>query len=139
MKLPVAVLIIAISANLAGCFSSNPSESDAKELVLGVYKKHIDSGDVVVENFKKTDGTEMEQGGVKMYAMSVDITLKFPKGIDCKIDFHKHKDIDIAKCTALGTALSEPIAPGATKMSSHRLTFVKSEKGWQLAPFIGFL
>jgi hypothetical protein len=131
--------MVALSSTLAGCFSSNPSESDGKDAVLQVYKKYIDSGDVVVESVNKTDGMAMEQGGVKMYAMNVDITLKFPKGIDCKIDWHKNKDIDNAKCMALGAALSDPIAPGASKMSSHKLTFMKSEKGWQLAPFIGFI
>jgi|GEM_PF-5559631 len=137
MKLFSVILLVAVSLNLAGCLSSNPSESDANDVVLYAYKKYIDSGDIVVESVKKTDGTEMEQGGVKMYAMSVDITLKFPKGIDCKIDYYKDKHIDTGKCMALGTALSKPIAPGASKTSSHRLTFVKSEKGWQLAPMIG--
>lgn len=86
MKLSVVILMIAVSVNLAGCLSSNPSESDAKEVVLGAYKKYIDSGDLVVENVKKTDGTEMEPSGVKMYGMKVDVTLKYPKGYNCKAD-----------------------------------------------------
>lgn len=130
--------MVALSSTLAGCFSSNPSESDGKDAVLQVYKKYLDSGDVVVESVNKTDGMAMEQGGVKMYAMNVDITLKFPKGIDCKIDWHKNNDIDVSKCHALG-AHSDSIAPGTSKLSSHKLTFMKSEKGWQLAPFIGFI
>lgn len=131
MKLFNVIMIIAASVNLAGCFSSNPSESDANKVVLEGYKQYIDSGDVVVDNVKKTNGMEMGAEGIKMYDMSVDITLKFPKGINCKIDLYKEKqDVDIYKCMHLKIS-GENIAPGTSKTSPRGVRFIKSENGWQ--------
>jgi hypothetical protein len=140
MKLSRAMLTIGASLSLAACFNSNPSESDGKEAALKVYKQYIDSGDVVLADFKKTDGTAMVQNGVSIYQMKVDVTLKFPKGIKCSIDLYKKTDpnYDAGKCITLGKTLTDE-APGATSTTPHQLTFIKSEKGWSLAPLIGYL
>ena len=127
MKLSVVLLMVAISINLAGCFSSNPSESDAKEAVLKYYKKHIDSGDLVVEGVSKTDGQEMELMGVKLYEMKVDVMLKYPKGYNCErslgmAPFCRNK-IPMGK-------KSFAIAPGFSETVHERVDFNKSEKGW---------
>lgn len=125
MKLSVAILMVAVSVNLAGCFSSNPSESDAKEFVLGAHKQYIDSGDLVVENVKKTDGTEMEVMGVKVYDMRVEVTAKYPKGYVCK-------SIGISVMNNFCSGQSnEPIPSGTSKTKSMRIVFEKSEKGWR--------
>lgn len=124
MKLFVVILMIVVSVNLAGCFSSNPSESDAKELTLKVYKQYIDSGDLVVESVKKTDGKEMELMGVKMYEMAIEVTKKFPKGLDCK-----HSIAGLCS-----RHFGASIAPGTSGTTSHKLVFEKSEKGWQYRP-----
>ena len=130
MKLASVILMVAVSINLTGCFSSNPSESDAKGVVLGGFKKYIDSGDVVVENFKKKDGIEMGQGEFKMYDMSVDITLKFPKGINCELTPTNYQHVDTNKCSTLKMNFSKPIAPGASYAMSRTVRFIKSETGW---------
>lgn len=129
MKLSVVILMVAVSANLAGCFSSNPSESDAKEVVLGAYKQYIDSGDLVVENVKKIDATEIEHMGVKMYEMNVDTTLKYPKGINCK---NRKTTLEISsyKCGRWGDE-SIAITPGFSETVHQLIHFEKNEKGWQ--------
>ncbi len=109
----LTVMVVLISLfSLAGCDKvtsiadgGNPSESDAKNIVLDYYKPLINSGRVVVENFKKTDGQAMDQFGVKLYNMTVEITVKYPKGMPA-------------------------VAPGTLQTISHRITFEKSEKGW---------
>lgn len=128
MKLSVVILMIAVSVNLAGCLSSNPSESDAKEAVNKYFKKYIESGDLVVDNVKKTDGKEMEQNGVKMYEMTVDVTMKFPKGYKCETLF------SAPFCGGKKTPFA--IAPGFSETGSMPVSFEKSEKGWQYRPSI---
>lgn len=127
MKLSVVILMIAVSVNLAGCLSANPSESDAKEAVLKSYKKYIDSGDLVVENVKKTDATEMELMGVKMYEMKVDVTLKYPKGYNCEAGFDEP-----LFCIGKRSIGKEnfAIAPGFSETVPKMVHFEKSEKGW---------
>ena len=131
MKLSVAILMTAVSINMAGCFSSNPSESDAKEAVLKHYKKYIDSGDLVVESVSKTDGKEMEFMGVKMYEMKVDVTLKFPKGYNCEAGFNE--PIFCNGKRSIGK-MNFSIVPGFSEKLSKKVNFEKSEKGWQYKP-----
>ena len=134
MKLPVAILMVIVSANLAGCLSSNPSESDGKEAVLKYYKKYIDSGDLVVESVKKTDGQEMDFMGVKFYEMKVDVTLKYPKGHNCKTQDMETQDMvqDIVIfCSGRSDAV---IATGFSETVPKKVRFEKSEKGWQYSP-----
>lgn len=125
MKLPAAVLMVAVSVGLAGCFSSNPSESDAKEFVLWAHKEHIDSGDLVVESVKKTDGKEMEMMGVKLYEMAVDVTAKYPKGYVCQ-------SVPISAMNNFCSFMSKESIPQGTSITkSMRIIFEKSEKGWR--------
>ncbi len=133
MKIYVAILMIAICVNLAGCLSANPSESDGKEAVLKYYKKYIDSGDLVVENVKKTDGQEMELMGVKLYEMKVDVTLKYPKGYKCEAGYGEPRF-----CRGKRTIdkMVFAIAPGFSETISMPVSFEKSEKGWQYRPSI---
>jgi len=124
--------MVAVSANLAGCFSSNPSESDAKEVVFRAYKQYIDSGDLVVENVKKTDGKEMEVMGVKVYEMAVEVTRKFPKGINCIPKVNDLKSLNDMMTGLCNQGLfNKSIASGASDTISKRVVFEKSEKGWQ--------
>ncbi len=132
MKLPAAVLMVAISVGLAGCFSSNPSESDAKEVVFRAYKQYIDSGDLVVENVKKTDGKEMEMMGVKVYEMEVEVTRKFPKGINCVPKANDLKSLaDMMTGLCNQRLFNKSIASGTSDTISARVVFEKSEKGWR--------
>jgi hypothetical protein len=133
MKLSAVILMVAASINLTGCFSSNPSESDAKEAVLKYYKKYIDSGDLVVESISKTDGQEMEFMGVKMYEMKVDVTLKFPKGYNCKAGFDE--PLFCSGKRSIGK-VNFAIVPGFSEKLSKKVNFEKSEKGWQHRPSV---
>jgi len=127
MKLTVAILIVAVSINLAGCLSANPSDSDGKEAVYKYYKKYTDSGDLVVENVKKTDGQEMELMGVKLYEMKVDVTLKYPKGYNCEASFDE-APFCVGK-RPIGK-MNFAIAPGFSETVPKMVHFQKSEKGW---------
>ena len=133
MKLSVVILMVAISINLAGCFSSNPSESDAKEAVLKYYKKHIDSGDLIVEGVSKTDGQEMELMWVKLYEMKVDVTLKYPKGYNCE---HSFNEAPFCRGKIPMGKMSFAIVPGFSEKLSKNVNFKKSEKGWQHSPSV---
>lgn len=133
MRLSVAILVVAVSINMAGCSNSNPSESDAKEAVLKYYKKYLDSGDLVVENVKKTDGKEMEFMGVKMYEMDVDVTLKYPKGYNCGAGFDE--PLFCMGKRPIGKA-NFAIVPGYSEKLSKKVNFEKSEKGWQHRPSV---
>lgn len=128
MKLSVAILMIAVSVNLAGCLSANPSESDGREAVLKYYKKYIDSGDLVVESVKKTDATEMELMGVKMYEMKVDVTLKYPKGYNCSYENYGNEPFCVGKKQK--GKWNFAIASGFSETVPNMVHFAKSEKGW---------
>jgi hypothetical protein len=126
MKLSAVIVIVAVSVNLAGCLSANPSESDGKDAVYTYYKKYIDSGDLIVENVKKTDGTEMDLMGVKMYEMKVDVALKFPKGYNCEAG--EWVPFCVGK-RPIGK-MNFAIVPGFSETISTMVHFQKSEKGW---------
>jgi hypothetical protein len=106
--------VILVTLMLDGCDKlSQPSASDGNEAVLGFYKKYIDSGDLIIEDFKKTDGIAQEVNGLKLYTMTATATFKFPKG-----------------CSAFYTTC--PV--GFSQTRTGHIPFMKSENGWHFAP-----
>jgi hypothetical protein len=99
---------------LAGCGGmSQPSSSDGNEAVAGFYKRFIASGDLVIEDFKKTDGVAQEINGVKYYTMTATATFKFPKGC---------------------AAFNNTCPAGFSQARVGHIPFMKSENGWHFAP-----
>jgi hypothetical protein len=131
----ISVIGFATLVVLSGCDvldSSKPSESEAKKIILRAYKNSIDSGELAIEDFKKTDGKAMDAMGMNIYEMDVAATFKYPKGLDCTKDSYNIG----ALCWAHH---KETLPAGFSETTETKITFDKSEKGWHLMsnPFGG--
>lgn len=125
--------------------ATRPEESDAQTLLAALVTQESE-GRAILASFKKTDGQSSEVNRVPMYRMAFEATVQFTK--DCKwlrepFSGLRFKTRDAPK-SANGRdfnwndfyeASQYPgvvVKSGQTAGLAGTLTFVKSEKGWNL-------
>lgn len=113
------ILILLFILILVGC-SSNPSENNGKDVALNIIKKSNSEQYIKLVSFNKTNATEMEVSGQKIY----------------KMDFEAEVEIIKEATYGGGFKASSPSRWFYPKNVGYRnkfkdvLVFQKTEKGW---------
>jgi hypothetical protein len=76
------IILFFLAFTLSGCFSK-PNETEVKDLLVQEIKKKS-NGLIKVINFKKTNGSEFNKGGLNIYQMEWTADLEFSE--DCLWD-----------------------------------------------------
>lgn len=118
----ILILVVAVLA-FVGCssLSGNPSESDAKKIVLSNNNNDIGNqekeGIIKILSFRKTDGLASIQNGVKCYTLSYELKVEVLK--------------DIGGFSAFGLGGPGQCKAGGVYSCTGNVIFVKTEQGWQ--------
>ena len=107
-----------VVAVLGGC-SGPPSESEAQKDIVNYYHLNgpIQADVLRVESFQKTNGVMREINGQKVYTMSVQMKLGYPKGIN-------------AFCQNIQQFMCGGFTPD--DVIKGKFIFESTEKGWRL-------
>ena len=127
------IFTLFVSILVAGC-TSKPSENDGRQDVLRQIQTQS-NGFIELTGFQKTNGTEMEFGGIKMYEMQWTANLVFKE--DCLSDMQSFQALPIRpNCVGfecLANVGREKVRKGQRLNLSGSTTFRKTENGWQTA------
>jgi hypothetical protein len=125
-----ALLAMLLLATMSGC-SGSPSEGVAKGAFEARLRKQLGNTSFNVDSFRKTNGQEVNLGGVSGYRLFYTSTVSFPQGYrpECVSDGSKFVGFN---CW-LGFAGQGGIRPqpvGASVNYSGEIDFQKTENGW---------
>jgi hypothetical protein len=129
---------LAIGLNFFGCkgktedrgkIEDRPTEEDGKAAILQAIKVLPDSengGRVKLLRFRKTDGQDLEFGGVKMYKMEYEYEIEFTR--DCYCPGHGF----ISYAPGIQYDRPKNVESGQRMKINGIITFEKTEKGWRI-------
>lgn len=125
-----STVAVALVALLAGC-SGAPSESAGRQTFEARIQKEVGSTPFSIDAFQKTNGQEVNLGGVTAYRLFYSSTVSFPEGYrpECVSDGNRFPGFD---CW-LGFAAKGGVRPqprGAAVTYSGEIDFQKTENGW---------
>jgi hypothetical protein len=125
-------VLVAEQAHALCFFSCTPSEANARAVFENLLKDGFKGSPYNIISFAKTNGTEREIYGQKVYELSFKAVVEFPNGanLDCKQsqDFSFKNFDEVRKCVANNRQYSPP---GSKIDFSNTFIFKKTERGWK--------
>ncbi len=123
MKKILSFLFIII---LFGC-SSKPSENDARAVVQNIMKKSNSEQYLKLVSFDKSNGSELEISGQKIYKMDIEIEVEVTRECEYNDRLNARAPQPRAMLQFIWTPTRQP---GYKSKFQDVIAFQKTEKGW---------
>ncbi len=114
-------------ALLGACTHGTPSEGDGKK----VFENLLEHGrGAKVASFKKVNGQQVEQFGVKAYSLDFEAMVEYPKGFHPEC-INAHGMQGLACMRYLSGPDDRFLKEGAKQKIAGSINFMQTEKGWK--------
>ncbi len=105
--------------------SGVPTQAHAKAAFVNKFQRFINSGEIKIIQFRKTNGQKGKLGGVTLYNIEYEAKVVYPKGVNTQCLKQKRKKTFFGPCPPG----SKIFAPGEGETLKNSMTFELTKKG----------